>query len=252
LETQVPVRSLLRANLDRVRERIARACASAGRDPSEVRLLAVTKSVGAELAAVLVEAGQLELGESRVGELEAKATAFAARGIQARWHLIGHLQRNKARRAVQIAAAVHSVDTLRLLEALERLAEEAGRELGVYLELKLVANEERTGFAPDEIRAAAELVAGLSHLRLLGLMTIAPNDPGAVPGELATQSAALRTFERAAEIAAALPREGFALGHAELSMGMSSDLEAAIHAGAHLVRVGSALFEGLSDEVSGA
>jgi pyridoxal phosphate enzyme (YggS family) len=233
----------LRASLERVRDRIARACRAAGRDPSDVQLVAVTKGAGAELAAALAELGQLDLGENRAGELEAKASALSARGLAVRWHFLGHLQRNKARRVVARAAAVHSLDSVRLLRALERLAEEGSRPLDVYLEVKLVEVEERSGFAPAEVPAAVELAASLPHLRLAGLMTMAPLDPRARPGDVASQALARATFASLRELAGRLPRGAFAGGAPRLSMGMSSDLEAAIHEGAHVVRVGTALFE---------
>ena len=238
------VPSVLRANLERVRERIARACRASGRAADEVRLLAVTKGVPAEFAVELARAGQLDLGENRVEALERKAELLAAAGIAPSWHLIGHLQRNKARRALRWADVVHSVDSTRLLESLERLAAERGRSLDVFLELKLVALEERTGFEPAALPEAARLAARLPHLRLRGLMTIAEPDPLARAGELATRTLARTCFARLRELGAALPAEHFAAGRVELSMGMSSDLEAAIHEGAHWVRVGSALFEG--------
>lgn len=211
-----------------------------------MRLVAVTKSVAPAVAAELAELGQMDLGENRVQELERKAEAVARTGRAVRWHLIGHLQRNKVRKALAHAAEIHSVDSTRLLEALSRAAGEAGSGVDVYLEVKLVDLRERSGFAPEDVAAAAELAARLPGLRLVGLMAIAAEDSAARPGELATQDVARRGFARVAGLAASLPRELFEGGRPKLSMGMSSDLEAAIREGSDLVRVGSALFTGLA------
>jgi PLP dependent protein len=240
------VSSPLRSNLERVRRRIASACAAAGRAAGEVRLVAVTKSVGEALAVELAELGQVDLGESRVQELERKAPALAEAGHAVRWHLIGHLQRNKVRKALAHASEIHSIDSLRLLETLSRAAEEVGSEVDVYLEVKLVDLAERSGFAPADIPEAVERAAALPRLRLKGLMAIAAEDPRARPGDLASQDVARRGFAQVRELASRLPRQPFASGRPRLSMGMTSDLEAAIHEGSDVVRVGSALFTGLA------
>ena len=229
--------------MERVRERMARACIAAGRSPAEVRLLAVTKSVEPAHAAELIALGQVDLGENRVDELERKVEALGADASRARWHVIGHLQRNKARRAARHAWSVQSVDSVRLLDALSRLAGELVRELRVYLEVRAVEAGERSGFAAGELGPAAEHAASLPHLRLVGLMAMAAPDERARPGDLASQSGARATFAAVRELAQRLPRGAFDGGRVELSMGMSSDLEAAIAEGAHVVRVGSALFE---------
>ena len=241
---------LLRANLERVRERIARAAAAVGRSTDEVRLLAVTKSVSAARAADLVRLGQLDLGENRVDVLGPKAEALAACGLRPRWHMIGHLQRNKARRAVAAADCVHSVDTLRLLETLSRLSVEHGKTMDVFLEVRAVETEERTGFAPAELQGAVELAASLPALRLRGLMAMAAPCPEAREFDLASQAAPRRTFASIARLGDALPREAFFAGRVEYSMGMSSDLEAAVAEGATWLRIGTALFEGLAPEGS--
>lgn len=239
---------VLRANLERVRERIARAAAAAGRSPQEVRLLAVTKSVSGVRAADLARLGQLDLGENRVDVLGPKADELAACGLRPRWHMIGHLQRNKARRAVMAADCVHSVDTPRLLEALSRLSVELGKTTDVFLEVRAVETEERTGFAPADLQGAVELAASLPALRLRGLMAMAAPCSDAREFDLASQAAPRKTFAEIAGLGASLPREAFFAGRVEYSMGMSSDLEAAVAEGATWVRVGTALFEGLAPE----
>jgi pyridoxal phosphate enzyme (YggS family) len=236
---------ILGLNLERVRARIAAAALAAGRPADAVRLVAVTKSVDAATTAELARLGALDLGENRVDRLDAKHAALASEGLAVRWHMIGRLQRNKARRAAACAYAVHSVDTDRLLAALVRLAGELERPLDVYLELELTAIATRSGFTPDAVRALLDAPFDLGRLSLRGLMTMAAPDERARAGDLASQDCARRTFARLRELAAQLPVERFAERRIELSMGMSDDLEAAVAEGASLVRVGSALFEGL-------
>ena len=240
LPAPTPDLTALETRLEALHARIERACRSAGRGPDCVRLVAVTKGTGPEEAAELARLGQLDLGESRVQALEEKAAWLAARGLRPRWHLLGHLQRNKARRAVVLAESIHSVDSLRLLETLERVAEEEGRRPRIYLELNLTGAGARTGLPPEELSAAIDLARGLPHLQLAGLMTMAPEAEAGAAGA----DAARRAFRRLRELRDALPPEratAFAQGRAQLSMGMSSDFERAIAEGADVVRVGSAL-----------
>lgn len=244
-ETDRAVQPELQANLERVRERIAAAASAAGRAPTEVTLLAVTKTAPARLVAELVRLGQQDLGENRVDVLGPKALALNALGLAPRWHMIGHLQRNKARRAVEFARVVHSVDTLKLSEALSRIAGELGREVEVFLEVRAVDQEERTGFEPSMIPAAAEAVASLPHLRLRGLMAMAAPCESARAFDLGSQAQARRTFAAVRRLGESLPTTLFPSGRVEYSTGMSADLEAAIAEGSTCVRIGTALFEGL-------
>lgn len=234
------MRALLERNLDHVRGRLERACRAVGRDPGDVALLPITKYVEADAAAELVRLGLRELGESRVQELAAKAEALGEQGVEVRWHLVGHLQRNKVRAALRHAAAVHSVDSLRLLDALERVAAEEGARPEVFLEVRLVEDPERHGFDAGEVAAAVDRARAAEHLALVGLMGMAP-----APERAGDDRPARRAFARLAELRERLPADAFAGGRARLSMGMSADLEAAVAEGSDLVRVGSALFEGL-------
>jgi pyridoxal phosphate enzyme (YggS family) len=229
----------LKGNRSQVLERIAAACRAAGRDPSEVRLVAITKSVPAELAAELVALGHADLGENRADALAAKHAALAARALAPRWHFVGHLQRNKARRVLELADEIHSVDSPALWETLARLGRELGRAPGIYLQVKLADEPTKSGLAPAELPALVERARG-GPLPLLGLMTLAP----LLDDEREARRAARDVFARAAELAAALPAGAFAHGRPLLSMGMSQDFEQAIACGAHVVRIGSALFEG--------
>jgi hypothetical protein len=236
--------SRLRANLDGVRDRIAAAARAARRAPEDVRLVAVTKSVEPEVALALARLGQTDLGENRLEPFERKVAALHAAGVDARWHYVGHLQRNKARRVARLADVIHAVDTRALLDTLARVADEEGAAPGLYLQVKLADDEAKHGLAPAEVRA---LVAAASERRqpLLGLMTMAPlPGPGVDPG------AARRVFDALAELARDLPAGAFAGGAPRLSMGMSGDLEDAVAAGATDVRIGTALFEGCDEEAA--
>jgi pyridoxal phosphate enzyme (YggS family) len=234
------VQARLKHNRTQVLERIAAAARAAGRDPSEVELVAVTKSATPEMAAELYEAGCTDLGENRASALEEKHAAFLKSGRIARWHFVGHLQRNKARRVLRIAHAIHSVDSMALWEALARLAEEERRSPGIYLQVKLADEAAKSGLAPEELPALIER-ARSGPLPLLGLMVMAPlsDDP------MAATRMAREVFERANRLARTLPGSAFVHGRARLSMGMSADYEEAVRAGSHVVRIGGALFDGV-------
>jgi len=232
-------------NLRAVRERIARACERCGRAPGSVRLVVVTKSVTPQVCAALAGLGQLDLAENRAQALGRKALWCSERNMAVRWHFLGHVQRNKARSVVCVAEEIHSVDSLRLLEALERIAAEERRRPRIYLEVDFTQVSVRTGLAPQEVPALARAARGLQHVALVGLMTIAPLPAAGADDPL---HAARRTFARLRALRDELPPELFQDGRALLSMGMSSDFELAIEQGADIVRVGSALFEGLGPQ----
>jgi pyridoxal phosphate enzyme (YggS family) len=230
------------ANLRAVRERIAVAARAAGRDPGAVTLVAVSKTMPAHVVAAAVAAGVEVLGENRVQEAEDKipevrrllgAAALAARRAP-RWHLIGHLQTNKAKAAAGLFDLIESVDSIHLAQALNRRACEAGVRREVLLQVNVAGEASKGGFAPDELRRAADDLAGLEGLTCGGLMTIAPLcDDGE---QLRGVFRGLRLlFE---EVGGAFP--GASWRH--LSMGMSGDFELAIAEGATLVRIGRAIF----------
>lgn len=212
-----------------VRERIARACARAGRDPASVRLIAVSKTFGPEAVAEALAAGIREFGENRVQEALAKIPAVAElaaqRGLPApTWHLVGHLQTNKARAAAAAFAILHGIDSTRLLQALDRAAAAPTR---VLLEVNVAGEPTKFGFAPEDVAGAVALAQTLPHIEVAGLMTVAPRaeDPEAVRP----------VFRGLAELARQL-------GLPELSMGMTEDFEVAIEEGATMVRIGRAIF----------
>lgn len=223
-------------NLATVRGQIAAAAGRSGRAPESVTLVAVTKSAPPEIARRLVEFGATDLGESRPQELWSKAHALSK--VDVRWHLIGHLQRNKIRRTLPLLELMHSVDSRRLLVALDEEARAIGRVAAVLLEVNISGDITKTGLPPDELEAILESAAHLPNVAVLGLMGMAALAGG--------QDAARRDFSRLRKLRDRLaenaPNE-ISLG--ELSMGMSGDFEIAIEEGATLVRVGSALFEGI-------
>jgi PLP dependent protein len=223
--------SALEQNLAAVRERIAAAARAAGRDPSDVRLIAVSKTFPAGDVRAVAGLGQVDFGENRAQELLAKAGELA--DLPLHWHFIGQLQRNKAAAVARLGAVVHSVDRLPLATALARAAEGAGRVSDVLLQVDLGGPEgegaARGGAVPADVAALADAVAGLPGVRLRGLMAVAPRggEPGPAFARLAALADRVRTDHPEAT---------------ELSAGMSGDLEPAVAAGATLVRVGTAIF----------
>ena len=212
-----------------MRERIARAARSVGRDPSEILLVAVSKTVEPQRILEAVEAGVTDLGENRVQEARAKIEEL---GRIARWHLIGTLQRNKAKYAVRLFDMIQSVDSLPLVEELEKRAAREGKEVPVLVEVKTSPEETKHGVDPRDVDALVDKILESPHLVFKGLMTIAPfvEDP-----ELARPS-----FRMLRGIKEGLEARGIAVEH--LSMGMSGDFEVAIQEGATMVRIGTAIF----------
>ncbi len=223
-------------NLAQVRGRIAEAARKSGREPSAVTLVAVTKYVPVEIISAIVSAGCSELGESRPQELWSKAAAVAHETI--RWHLIGHLQRNKIRRTLPLVHLVHSVDSRRLLLAIHDEAAELGLRARVLLEVNISGDITKTGLPPRELEPLLATAAELPHVRICGLMGMA----GLTGGAAAAQRDFAHLRELRDRLATTCPAE---VTLAELSMGMSGDFEVAIDQGATIVRIGSALFEGV-------
>ena len=231
--TDGELRTILTDRIAAVRGRVADACRRVGRDPAGVTLVAVTKTVSPQVAAVAAELGLRDLGESRPQELWKKAEALPS----ANWHFIGHLQRNKLDRTVPLVKLVHSVDSTRLLDALDAFGRKRGSAVPVLLEVNCSGEDSKGGFAPADVPAVCEAAAPRTGVTVRGLMTMAAyvDDP----------QATRPTFAQLRELRDALrARTGVALP--ELSMGMSNDFEVAVEEGATLVRVGTTLFEGLA------
>lgn len=212
-----------------VRGRIADAARIGGRDPSAVTLVGVTKTATVEVARLAFQLGLQDLGESKPQELWKKAAAVP----EARWHLIGHLQRNKIDRTVPIAALVHSVDSMRVLEALDAFGTKRGTPVPVLLEVNCSREESKGGFAPEELDVAGDKTLLLGGVSLQGLMTMAAYSDD--PESARPVFAELRQLRDRLRIATGLP-----LPH--LSMGMSNDYTVAVEEGATLVRIGTTLF----------
>ncbi|HMB07596.1 MAG TPA: YggS family pyridoxal phosphate-dependent enzyme [Isosphaeraceae bacterium] len=224
----------IRRNLDAVRGRIAAAARRSGRDPASVRLVAVTKRIPPGPIRALVAAGAVDLGENYPQELWSKAEALA--DLPVRWHLIGHLQGNKAKRTLPMVRMIHAVDSLKLLQALEALARGAADPPAVCLQVNTSGEPAKHGWRPPEVPRDAEAIAACRGVPVVGLMTMAALD--ATPESARTSFARLRAIRDDLRARTGLPLD-------ELSMGMSGDFEAAIEEGATFVRIGSALFEGV-------
>ncbi len=230
---------LIARRADAVRTRIAAAASASGRDPDAVTLVAVTKTHPLATVDAALAAGLMDLGENRVQELAEKAAARpgAASGGAHRWHLIGQLQRNKARDAVHLADLVHGVDSARLAEALDVRAAEAGRVVPVLVQVNVSGEASKSGAAPDAAHDLMALVGGCAYLRLTGVMGIAAPAADRAETERIVRPA-FRRLRTLFDAYAGAGRDSLAV----VSMGMSGDYEVAVEEGSTLVRVGSALF----------
>lgn len=229
-------------NLAAVRTRIEEACRASRREPTTVRLIAVSKKKPAEAVREAYEAGQRDFGENYVQEMLAKAEECADLP-DIRWHMIGHLQRNKVKQVLKVAAVVQTVDSLKLardlgkrsadtpLPAARRLDAGTDQRLPVLIEVNVGGEEQKSGCHPGAVEDIAATIEGQGGLRLAGLMTVPPNteDP----------SGARRFFEALVELQQEL---GGQARFPELSMGMTRDLEEAVSSGATMVRIGTAIF----------
>ena len=215
-----------------IRARMAAACARAGREPGRVELVAVTKTFGPEAVRDAWEAGIGIMGENRVQEAAAKIPQCISGPA---WHLVGHLQGNKVRAALQLFECIHAVDTLKLAAQIDRVAGESGARPTILLEINASGESSKFGLAPAAAPAVIEQVLGMRNLTLAGLMTMAPVAPD--------PDLARPVFACVRELRDRWEKEfGIALPH--LSMGMSGDFEVAIEEGATWIRLGTALFGG--------
>jgi pyridoxal phosphate enzyme (YggS family) len=222
----------LSRTLPEVRGRIERAASAAGRSTDSVRLVAVSKGHPVDAVVAALDAGLADLGENRIEELERKAAHVGSRPV--RWHLIGHVQSRKAAPAVRLADLIHSVDSLKLAGKLSRAAEEEGRgKVPVLLQVNTSGEGSKSGFEGGGALEALAEASEVPRLSVMGLMTMAP---------LTEDERVLRsTFARLRELLESLRRLKPATG-AELSMGMTNDLELAVEEGSTMVRIGTALF----------
>lgn len=214
----------IRVNLEQVQAAITRACRRAGRAPSEVLLVAVSKTVEAARVKLAIEAGVAALGENRVQEAKEKIEAL---GHPVPWHLIGHLQTNKAKDAARLFDCIQSVDRIDLARELDRRGAALDRVVTALVEVNVADEPQKSGVRPDDLKALLDAVAGLDRLKIVGLM--------AIPPAAADAEASRPHFRRLREL-----RDIAGLEH--LSMGMSADYEVAVEEGATIVRVGTAIF----------
>ncbi|MBI5408737.1 MAG: YggS family pyridoxal phosphate-dependent enzyme [Nitrospirae bacterium] len=221
-------------NLTAVRERINSSAVKAGRNPEDIKLVAVTKTVGLPEIVEAVKAGVTILGENKVKEARDKISNFKFQisNLKVEWHLIGSLQTNKAKTALQLFDLIHSVDSISLAEGINRQAQKLDKRQRVLIEVKLSEEETKQGVSEVELMPLLETVKDMDHLKLEGLMTIPPyfEDP----------EKARPYFRRLRDLRDEAVQKGFDLP--ELSMGMSNDFEVAIEEGATMVRIGTAIF----------
>jgi pyridoxal phosphate enzyme (YggS family) len=249
-------RSPLAEKLDEVRERIAAAAAKAKRDPGEITLIAVTKTAAPEQIREILQLGTVDLGESRVQVLVQRAAQlnefFQRRAVHGegapvqkiRWHLIGHLQRNKVKMVLPLVQTIHSIDSLRLAEELDIQAAKISRRVPVMLQVNASEESTKFGVAVGAAVHLAEQIDSMPNLQMCGLMAMGPLDT--------PEDKVRHTFARAREIFEEMKWHkigGTGLRH--LSMGMSNDFEAAIQEGSTMVRIGTALFGGTVTEADG-
>lgn len=226
--------TVLRARKQQIESRIAAAAASVGRTQDEITVVAVTKEVDPEIARAAFYAGFHDLAENRPQLLTQKADALHDLAI--RWHHIGSLQRNKVRSVLAIASLVHAIDSVRLLEAVSRIAGETGMTASVLVQVNISGEASKHGFSPQELRQVWGQLLALPHVNLQGLMTMAPLE--------ASDDDCFAYFKETATLRDALQKQGnITLPY--LSMGMSRDFEMAVRAGATHVRLGSILFSDL-------
>jgi len=225
METQIKL------NIDSIKQRIAAAAKLAGRDPLSIKLMAVTKTVEPELIGKAIEAGLTMLGENYVQEAKDKIAIF---GDRAQWHMIGHLQTNKAKYAVKLFDCVHSVDRLELAQELDKRAGQINRKLNVLIEVNS-GEQSKSGIEQTQALELVRQVAHLPNLSVRGLMTMAPYSDN--PENSHPYFKALR------ELRDEINRAGIAgISMEELSMGMTDDFEVAIEEGATIIRIGRAIF----------
>jgi pyridoxal phosphate enzyme (YggS family) len=221
-------------NIRSVQKRIADAAVSCGRLPEEIILLAISKTFPVESISQAATAGQSKFGENRVQEAEGKILYFGEQsGFE--WHLVGHLQSNKSRRAAELFDVIHSLDSVRLAAKLNQACLDIGKRLSVLLQVDFGKEESKSGADPGQVRDIIEEVSGLKGLRMDGLMTIPPFFED--PGQARSYFARLRALKESLE-----SEQPGCLGLQHLSMGMSHDFEVAIGEGATIIRVGTSIF----------
>ncbi|WP_013630315.1 YggS family pyridoxal phosphate-dependent enzyme [Rubinisphaera brasiliensis] len=231
-------REQIAENVRQIRDRMQ--AAYAGRDDERPKLIAVTKYARDEWVEALLQLGECQLGESRPQQLKARSEQFARQTNRPCWHMIGQLQRNKVRSIIDATAMVHSVDSLRLLNHIDRIAGEVGVTPALLLQVNVSGEESKSGFSPEEIRAAAEQLTDFNNVQISGLMTLAPKTDD--------EQTARQVFSDLRKMREELQTRNNQLKLTELSMGMTNDFEWAIQEGSTMVRIGSGLYAGCEAE----
>ncbi len=222
----------IKENLEHVRETIQAACRKSGRDPESVTLIAVSKTKPLADLLAAYEAGVRDFGENKVQEIIEKAPAMPP---DARFHMIGHLQRNKVKQVLPHVVMIHSLDSLRLAEEIQKEAEKLGRTVDVLLEVNVAKEESKFGFLPEEAEEAAVKIAAFPNLRVCGLMTIAPFVEN--PEENRP------VFEKLYQLSVDIKKKNIDnISMSVLSMGMTGDYPVAVQEGADMIRVGTGIF----------
>ncbi|MCL6604136.1 MAG: YggS family pyridoxal phosphate-dependent enzyme [Paenibacillus sp.] len=223
--------STLQERIAGVSERIQQACKASGRNPSEVHVIAVTKYVSVDMVASVLETSLEHIGESRWQDAQSKWDALGNQGV---WHFIGHLQTNKVRDVIGKFQYIHSLDRLSLAQELQRKAKTAGIDVNVFLQVNISGEDTKYGLTPEEVPDFLRSISGLDHVKVIGLMTMAPNEED--PELTRPVFRGLRELRDQLNHLALTPEPIL-----ELSMGMSNDFEVAIEEGSTWVRLGTVL-----------
>lgn len=222
----------IRHNCGKISERIAAAAIRAGRSPEDVKLIAVSKTVGAAAVKKALECGITDLGENRVQELCDKADII---DVKCNWHLIGHLQTNKVKYIVDRISMIHSLDSLELAAEIQKRAEKAARQIDVLVQVNIAAEDSKFGISPEDAAGFIRILANMGNIRVKGLMTIAPLAEN--PEDVRWVFASLR------KLLIDISKENIDnIDMDYLSMGMTNDFEVAIEEGSNMVRIGTAIF----------
>ncbi|MBQ8526275.1 MAG: YggS family pyridoxal phosphate-dependent enzyme [Clostridia bacterium] len=221
----------IKQNLEKIKTNINTACEKCGRNPEDVTILAVTKTRSADEINEVIDLGIVNIGENRVQELIAKYDSVSE---EARWHLIGHLQKNKVKYIADKVCMIHSVDSPELAEEIDRRCKKINKTMDILIEVNISGEETKSGISPDKIRDFINLVSSFDNIKIRGLMTMAP--------KYAPDEELHRIFSGLATLAKNISDyENVSMDY--LSMGMSGDYEAAICEGSNIVRIGTALFQ---------
>jgi len=226
---------MIKDNLARIRERIAASAGRSGRNPSDIKLICVTKSATPDQIKEAISCNITDIGENRIKDAHLKYCKLGSLSDKVKWHMVGHLQTNKVRDCLEIANTIHSLDSKRLAEALEKRARSLGRRVDVFIEVNISGESSRYGIRPDVLHDFVSKVSGLQYIHIIGLMTMAPFFDNAQKAR--PIFAELRGLQEDL-LAKKIPNTDIK----QLSMGMSQDFEVAIEEGATCVRIGTAIF----------